>query len=102
MSAEDVPTVTAEPVHLELDRPLPASWRLALRICPYCGGVGACSPCNSTGDLLGVMLLDAYERGRRHVIEGLQEVEAVRRLAVDRLSRERPTADGLKRAMGLR
>lgn len=86
-------------------RSLPESWRAAIAICPFCRGVQEddmrCAHCNGSGDLMGVLLLDAYARGRQHVIDGLQEVEAVRRLAVEKLQREQPTADELKRSMGL-
>lgn len=82
---------------------LPVSWRAALRFCPHCsGGAEAdCNYCDGTGDLFGTLLLDAYDRGRQHVIDGLTEVDKVRKLAVERLARERPTSTDLKRQMGL-
>jgi hypothetical protein len=96
------PAPLGEPLGLDL----PAAWRVALRACPYCvaasdGERAACLPCEGTGDLLGVMLLDAYQRGRDHVLARLREVERSRRVAVTRLREEEPSIRVLKEAMGV-
>lgn len=67
----------------DLKHDLPAAWRMALRVCPYCGGTGTrgtelepdrCEFCKSTGDLLGAMLEEVYEMGRD---DGLRALRAV-------------------------
>lgn len=81
---------------------LPTAWRAAIAFCPYCQGSGTdCLRCQQTGDLMGVMLLDAYRRGRGDVLAGLRTVEEVRRAAVGRLTDAEPTTVELKRKMGL-
>jgi hypothetical protein len=86
---------------------LPAAWRLALSSCPWCAatpgvsGGRSCVHCDGSGDLLGVMLLDAYRRGRDHTLAALREVEQVRKAAAARVLREEPSVRHLKSAMGL-
>lgn len=86
---------------------MPAAWRLAVRSCPWCAGTPGrvngreCFHCDGTGDLLGVMLLDAYNRGRDHVLSRLREVDEARRLAARRVREEEPSSEALRRAMGL-
>lgn len=87
---------------------LPAAWRAAMALCPHCGGTGwleprgrACLPCRASGDLLGAMLVDAYERGRDHMRARLREVEDVRRAAARRVLDEVPSQRQLRSAMGL-
>lgn len=80
--------------------PLPLAWRAAIAICPYCSGTG-CIHCDGSGDLFGTMLLEAYCQGRDHVLLRVREVEAARRLAVERVTGEMPTAAEMKRTMGL-
>ncbi|HEY4451036.1 MAG TPA: hypothetical protein VGN13_05530 [Solirubrobacteraceae bacterium] len=91
---------------------LPRSWLLAVRVCPWCadrpgqvvgeGGVlRDCYHCDGTGDLLGQMLLDAYRRGRNHVLERMREVEDARAFAQKRVLEEEPDVRSLKRSLGL-
>lgn len=64
-------------------------WRRRLSLCPYCAAAGPCVACDGTGDLFAVLLGEAYEEGRQDVLRGLEQVQEVRALAVDRMRRER-------------
>jgi hypothetical protein len=57
--------------------------------------------CEGSGDLFGVILLDAYRRGRDHVLARLREVEGARQIAAERVRAEEPSARQLKGALGL-
>lgn len=83
-----------------------AAWRLATSTCPHCVSLedeakDACLSCGGTGDLLGWMLLRAYEEGERAMLRELREVQAVRKLAVARVAELRPTARQLRSRMGV-
>lgn len=92
---------------VEVQQRLPVAWRAALASCPYCSGSGSpdgtrvCMACDSTGDLFGAMLLDAWRQGRDAV---LWELGGVARTASAALASATekiiPTAE-LKRSVGL-
>lgn len=85
---------------------LPASWRAAMRLCPFCSGLGAedgavCTRCEGSGDLMGTMLLAAYRRGVEHTIARIKELEEARRAQVRAVREEEPSQRQLRSAMGM-
>ncbi len=85
---------------------LPASWRLAVSLCPWCSGIGSidgerCHPCEGTGNLLGSMLLDAYRRGRDHTLHAVRQVAQARETALQAIEAAEPTIAEIMRAEGL-
>lgn len=50
---------------------------------------------------MGFMLLEAWTAGRDHVLGALRDVEAARRVAVERVQDDVPDTASLKRTVGL-
>lgn len=63
-------------VETDLQHDLPAAWRMALRVCPYCGGVGECDWCASSGDLFGYLLERVYAMGRDAGLDAMRALHA--------------------------
>lgn len=82
------------------------AWRVATATCPNCVSAdssrkSACLSCGGTGDMLATLLLDAYRRGERNVLDRLAEVELARKVAIETLQEQRPDAARVRSMMGL-
>jgi hypothetical protein len=78
---------------------LPTAWKAAVEFCPFCSADG-CVRCGGTGDLMGHLLGEAYQRGREEALVQMREVYQVSRLA-GRTVAELPVPADLKRSLGL-
>lgn len=84
-----------------LQHNLPAAWRMALRVCPYCGAVGECAWCGSSGDLFGHLLERTYAMGREEALDAMRAIYADW-LRAGRTARDTaPPAAQLKARLGL-
>jgi hypothetical protein len=104
--------ILSEPIN-PAKRSLPQAWHAAIARCPYCSGMGYtvesgdliprdCLHCESTGDLMGTILLEAYRRGRDDTLVQIRKVENVRKGAVHSVLHQEPDMATVKAALGLR
>lgn len=101
---------SADSVTTDLQHDLPAAWRMALAVCPYCGGTGArgthlepdsCGFCGDTGDLFGHLLTSVYAMGRDEAVRVLRAHYEDLVRAGRLLGEHDPSAPQLKARLGL-
>lgn len=94
----------------DLQHDLPAKWRMALSVCPYCAGSGKrgthmeedfCGFCASTGDLFGHMLTRTYEMGREEALSAMRAIYADWIRAGRAAAATAPSAGQLKARLGV-
>lgn len=84
---------------------LPEAWRAAVRMCPYCSGLGKdhgadCQRCGGSGDLVKWLLEEAYRAGRSDALVAMRETFRVARLAGEQVKAAPVPAD-LRTIVGL-
>lgn len=100
MQAVVTNNASPDSVTTDLLHELPAKWRMALAVCPYCAREG-CDFCGGSGDLFGHLLERVYEMGREEALSAMRAIYADWIRAGRAAAATAPPAGQLKKRLGL-